>query len=129
MTRAAAVASLLLPLALTGACMVDPVEVDGAVGADGKADGLTAGPRLGARPVPGGVAFAVWAPNADRVFVTGSFNGWSDTRNELVRGPGGVFAAVVFGVLNMPPKIGRAVGAVEPGSTGLVGTLGSPLTI
>ena len=34
---------------------------------------------MGALPYPGGVAFRVWAPNADRVYVTGSFNGWSAT--------------------------------------------------
>jgi len=32
--------------------------------------------KLGAHPVPGGVAFAVWAPNAERVSVIGDWNGW-----------------------------------------------------
>jgi 1,4-alpha-glucan branching enzyme len=30
-----------------------------------------------------GVFFRVWAPNADRVFVTGDFNDWSDSADEL----------------------------------------------
>src|ERR1017187_6777613 len=32
--------------------------------------------KLGAHPVAGGVAFAVWAPNAERVSVIGDWNGW-----------------------------------------------------
>jgi 1,4-alpha-glucan branching enzyme len=43
--------------------------------------------RLGARPlIVGGVAgvyFAVWAPNAERVFVMGEFNGWDKTSHPL----------------------------------------------
>ena len=33
---------------------------------------------MGAIVYDGGVAFRVWAPNADAVFVTGSFNDWSE---------------------------------------------------
>jgi len=33
--------------------------------------------KLGAHLVPGGVMFAVWAPNAERVSVIGDFNDWS----------------------------------------------------
>jgi len=33
--------------------------------------------KLGAHIVPGGVMFAVWAPNAERVSVIGDFNDWS----------------------------------------------------
>lgn len=32
-----------------------------------------------------GVFFDLWAPNAQRVFVIGSFNGWNETVNEMVR--------------------------------------------
>ena len=32
-----------------------------------------------------GVCFDVWAPNADRVFVIGDFNGWNETANEMKR--------------------------------------------
>src|SRR3954452_22706654 len=33
--------------------------------------------KLGAHIVPGGVMFAVWAPNAERVSVIGDFNDWN----------------------------------------------------
>ena len=32
---------------------------------------------MGAIPYSSGVAFRVWAPNASRVFVCGTFNGWA----------------------------------------------------
>lgn len=32
-----------------------------------------------------GVCFDLWAPNASRVWIIGSFNGWSETANEMVR--------------------------------------------
>ncbi len=35
-------------------------------------------PGMGAIPNDGGVSFRVWAPNADAVFVTGSFCGWDE---------------------------------------------------
>lgn len=38
---------------------------------------------MGAIPFAGGVAFRVWAPNATAVFVTGTFNEWSDAANPL----------------------------------------------
>src|SRR5438046_1474038 len=39
-----------------------------------------------------GVAFAVWAPAADRVGVVGNFNGWNATKNPLRRlGSSGVW--------------------------------------
>lgn len=34
---------------------------------------------LGATPLQKGVAFRVWAPHADRVFVIGTFNNWTET--------------------------------------------------
>ena len=43
--------------------------------------------KLGAHPMTvggvSGVLFAVWAPNAERVFVVGDFNGWDGTRHPL----------------------------------------------
>jgi len=52
--------------------------------------------KLGAHPrVVGGVSgtqFAVWAPNAERVFVMGDFNGWDKMRNPLEpRGTSGIW--------------------------------------
>lgn len=32
-----------------------------------------------------GVYFDLWAPNAERVFLIGSFNGWNETANEMTR--------------------------------------------
>ncbi|WP_181792789.1 1,4-alpha-glucan branching protein GlgB [Streptomyces sp. WELS2] len=60
---------------------------------------------LGARPqpasngTPAGTLFAVWAPNARGVQVTGDFNGW-DGRGHLMSrtGTGGVWALFVPGV-------------------------------
>lgn len=38
---------------------------------------------MGAIPHPGGVAFRVWAPHAERVAVIGSFNDWENDKNPL----------------------------------------------
>jgi 1,4-alpha-glucan branching enzyme len=38
---------------------------------------------MGAVPYQGGTAFRVWAPHADRVSVSGSFNNWSKTANPM----------------------------------------------
>ncbi|AQP45316.1 1,4-alpha-glucan branching protein [Tessaracoccus flavus] len=38
---------------------------------------------MGAIPAEGGVAFRVWAPNADSVAVVGDFNDWNDSANAL----------------------------------------------
>lgn len=38
---------------------------------------------MGAIPYPGGTSFRVWAPNANQVFVTGSFNDWAKTTHPL----------------------------------------------
>jgi 1,4-alpha-glucan branching enzyme len=50
-------------------------------GSDGATGATT--PGLGATPHPGGVTFRVWAPDAARVFVSGDFNAWSASANEL----------------------------------------------
>ena len=38
---------------------------------------------MGALPQPDGVTFRVWAPHADAVFVTGSFNDWSENATPM----------------------------------------------
>jgi 1,4-alpha-glucan branching enzyme len=43
----------------------------------------TTRPGMGSMPFPGGVAFRVWAPNAEAVFVSGDFNGQAETRDPL----------------------------------------------
>jgi 1,4-alpha-glucan branching enzyme len=40
-------------------------------------------PGVGAIPHPGGVAFRVWAPHAQRVSVIGSFNGWDGDKHPM----------------------------------------------
>jgi 1,4-alpha-glucan branching enzyme len=50
---------------------------------------------MGAIPYEGGVAFRVWAPNAESVFVTGSFNEWSATANPLASEGDGYWSADV----------------------------------
>src|ERR1700722_17063294 len=44
--------------------------------------------RLGAHPGPKGTRFAVWAPDAERVWVIGDFNGWSGDGAELYQTSG-----------------------------------------
>jgi len=39
------------------------------------------------------VTFRVWAPHADKVYVTGTFNDWSDTATPLIREENGFWAA------------------------------------
>lgn len=85
--------STLALILFTGACAVDGTDTADD-GSDGKADGGSSA-RMGARPTASGTEFRVWAPNADRVFVTGTFNNWNETANELVRGAGGVFTGRV----------------------------------
>ncbi|MFC1893047.1 1,4-alpha-glucan branching protein GlgB [Chloroflexota bacterium] len=59
--------------------------------------------KLGAHPLTldgqEGTCFAVWAPNAEHVFVTGDFNGWSRTSHPLrPRGNSGIWEVFVPGV-------------------------------
>jgi 1,4-alpha-glucan branching enzyme len=72
--------------------------------------------KLGAHLVAGGVSFAVWAPNAERVSVIGDFNGWDAERNALAPiGASGIWAGVVPGArrghlykFRVVPRGGRA---------------------
>jgi len=56
--------------------------------------------KLGAHVVGAdGVRFAVWAPNAERVYVIGDFNAWNKTSHPLRScGSSGIWEAVVPGV-------------------------------
>lgn len=59
--------------------------------------------KLGAHPScedgKEGVFFGVWAPNASRVHVTGTFNDWNEDSHELRRqGPGGIFTGFFPGI-------------------------------
>ena len=51
--------------------------------------------HLGAHPTGGGVAFAVWAPNARTVSVLGDWNGWDERRNVMLPRGGGVWETFV----------------------------------
>jgi 1,4-alpha-glucan branching enzyme len=52
--------------------------------------------KHGAHPVEGGVAFAVWAPNAVEVAVMGDWNGWNPSSHPLhARGSSGIWEGVV----------------------------------
>ena len=48
---------------------------------------------MGAVVHDGGTAFRVWAPHAEKVFVTGSFNDWSADRDPMTAEPGGFWYA------------------------------------
>ena len=59
--------------------------------------------KLGAHPLTSdgqeGTCFAVWAPNAEQVFVTGDFNGWNRTSHPMhPRGNSGIWEVFVPGV-------------------------------
>ena len=59
--------------------------------------------KLGAHPCKKGrwqgVNFAVWAPNAKRVWVIGSFNDWNETSHEMKRlEPNGIYELFVSNV-------------------------------
>ncbi len=54
--------------------------------------------KLGAHPLRDGAAFAVWAPDAERVALAGDFNGWSPDANPLSpRGSSGIWETFVPG--------------------------------
>ena len=58
-------------------------------------------PGMGAIPHEAGTMFRVWAPHAQAVFVTGTFDDWATDRTELARdgdGTSGTWSADVAGV-------------------------------
>jgi 1,4-alpha-glucan branching enzyme len=50
-------------------------------------------PELGARPEAKGVTFRVWAPHAEKVYVTGTFNAWDLTATPLAGEANGYWSA------------------------------------
>lgn len=52
-------------------------------------------PGMGAIPHAEGVAFRVWAPHAEKVFVTGTFNNWQETATPLHSEENGFWSADV----------------------------------
>jgi 1,4-alpha-glucan branching enzyme len=50
-------------------------------------------PGMGAILHSGGTAFRVWAPHAEKVFVSGSFNNWSEGADPMAPEPGGYWYA------------------------------------
>lgn len=55
-------------------------------------------PGMGAIPYEGGTTFRVWAPNAQKVAVTGSFNWWDNNSPVLLNENNGYWAADIPGV-------------------------------
>ena len=62
---------------------------------DGPVDGTTLYRYWGAHMVPGGVRFAVWAPNAREVSVISDSNGWTAGRDWLQSSDTGVWHGVL----------------------------------
>src|SRR5208337_853601 len=58
----------------------------------GKAPTMTRHSRMGAIPRARGVTFRVWAPHAEKVYVTGTFNDWSKASTPLVKGKNGCWS-------------------------------------
>src|SRR5450631_3558696 len=52
-------------------------------------------PGMGAMPGASGTVFRVWAPHAEQVCVTGTFNDWSKTSRSLVSENNGYWCAKV----------------------------------
>jgi 1,4-alpha-glucan branching enzyme len=52
-------------------------------------------PGMGSIPGARGVTFRVWAPHAEKVYVTGTFNDWSKTSTPLVNEKSGYWSADV----------------------------------
>jgi 1,4-alpha-glucan branching enzyme len=61
----------------------------------GKAQTVTTHPGMGAIPGAKGVTFRVWAPHAEKVYVTGTFNDWSKTSEPLVNEQNGYWSTDV----------------------------------
>jgi len=52
-------------------------------------------PGMGAIPHAKGITFRVWAPNAEKVYVTGTFNDWNKTSTTLIREDNGYWSTDV----------------------------------
>ena len=52
-------------------------------------------PDVGASPGPNGATFRVWAPHAETVYVTGTFNDWNKTATPLSKEENGYWSAAV----------------------------------
>ncbi len=61
----------------------------------GKTQTVTTHPSMGAIPGAKGVTFRVWAPHAEKVYVTGTFNDWSKTSAPLVNEQNGYWSTDV----------------------------------
>ena len=55
--------------------------------------------RKGAKPYKGGCQFTLWAPNADDVFVIGTFNDWNKTAHWMNLNPDGWWSIDITGVM------------------------------
>ena len=53
-------------------------------------------PDMGAILTARGVTFRVWAPHAEKVYVTGTFNDWSKTSTPLAREENGYWSTDVL---------------------------------
>ncbi|MGA7965061.1 MAG: alpha-amylase family glycosyl hydrolase [Gammaproteobacteria bacterium] len=60
-----------------------------------KTNTATEFPGMGAMPGTKGVTFRVWAPHAEEVYVTGTFNDWSETTTPLAKEDNGYWSADV----------------------------------
>jgi 1,4-alpha-glucan branching enzyme len=59
------------------------------------ADTVTTNKGMGAIPSAKGVTFRVWAPHAEKLYVTGTFNDWSKTSTPLAREENGTWSTDV----------------------------------
>ena len=57
-----------------------------------KAQTATRHSGMGAIPSAKGVTFRVWAPHAEKVYLTGTFNDWSETSTPLVNEKNGYWS-------------------------------------
>lgn len=60
-----------------------------------KAEEVTGHSGLGAIPGPKGVTFRVWAPHAEKVYLTGTFNNWSEASIPLAKEENGYWSVEV----------------------------------
>ncbi len=73
-----------------------PIDTGATLGAnDARVAASCPAAGMGAVPYPGGVSFRVWAPFAERMFVTGDFDGWDPAADELHAEGEGNFAGCV----------------------------------